>query len=204
MFEMTQYNKLLGLDADMLITRRLDRVFDDPGTQMRQVAQMGDRELPRLEPGEPVPPAGLEYMMAGQPQQSGHNKPYPPDPDNNWLCLGFFLFKPSQAMFDYYMALKGVEGRFDPRFPDQNMLTYAHREDGPMPWIRVDYRWTSTFPTFSDYLMGAASLHEKYWKPYTGLGDEERAIGNDKLHAMWWKVRWSMDAFYEERERNSS
>ena len=204
MFEMTQYDKLLCLDADMLITRRLDGVFDDPGTQMRRVAQLGRRQLPLLKVGEPEPPVGLEYIMAGQPQQTGHSKPYPPDLGNDWLCLGFFLFKPSQAMFNYYMALKSIEGRFDTRFPDQNMLTYAHRRDGPMPWRRIDYRWTSTFPTWSDYLMGAASFHEKYWKPESGLGEEERTLGNDKLQAMWWKSRWSMDAFYEERERKNS
>ena len=30
---------------------------------------------------------------------------------------------------------------------------------------------------------------------------EERASWNDKLHAMWWNTRWSMNTFYTKREK---
>jgi hypothetical protein len=72
-------------------------------------------------------------MITSQRQQSSHIKSYPPASDNNWLCLGFFLFKPSQTMFDYYIVLRDMEGHFEPLYPDQIMLTYAHWEDVHMP-----------------------------------------------------------------------
>lgn len=182
LFELTQYDKMLGLDTDMLVTRQLDEVFHDAGTRVRQIEPLDEVERIKLKPSEPLPSVGAEYLIAGQPQQASFDKPYPPDPNNAWLCLGFFVFKPLQAIFDYYMSLKEVEERFETVFPDQKMLTYAHRWDGPMPWIHVDYRWTSTFANFDDYTMGAATFHAKYWIEDFGQG---RKLGTNRLHTMW-------------------
>ena len=65
-----------------------------------------------------------------------------------------------------------------------------------MPWTKFNYTWTTTFPTFKEYEMGAASLHEKYW-----LEDfRAEEYGQDKLGNMWLEVKGNMTEFYRERD----
>lgn len=184
-FQQTEYEKMLYIDADMLITRRMDAIFEDEGTKIRRPEM--DRDT-RKE-GAPLPSS---YMLAGQAQQRNRVHNYPPDSDQDWMCSGFMVFKPAQDIFDYYVSIMQRENSFDPQFPDQNLLNYAHRWDGPMPWKNVYYKWTSTYPTIKEYAMGAASLHEKYWLD----GNRVEAEGQNILGEMWLKVKREMEVFY--------
>ena len=40
LFELVQYDKILFLDSDTLITKRMDNIFDDPAAQLQQ--NLGD------------------------------------------------------------------------------------------------------------------------------------------------------------------
>ena len=75
---------------------------------------------------------------------------------------------------------------------EQNLLNYAHRRDRPTPWRDFDYRWTSTYPTYKEYELGAAGLHEKYWREDRG----DAWLGQDKLREMWLRDREDMEGFY--------
>jgi hypothetical protein len=44
------------------------------------------------------------------------------------------MFAPSKEMFNYYTSFLNIKDSFDPRYPEQNLLNYAHRWGGPMPW----------------------------------------------------------------------
>lgn len=67
------------------------------------------------------------------------------------MCSGSMVFQPSQEIFEYDISIMEPENSFHPQFPDQNLLNYAHRWDGPVPWTNVYYKWTSTYPTVMEY-----------------------------------------------------
>jgi hypothetical protein len=46
---------------------------------------------------------------------------------------GFFIFVPPHQMYDLYYAILNMENPFDSRYPEQNLLNYAHRKGGKMP-----------------------------------------------------------------------
>ncbi|KAF6232942.1 hypothetical protein HO173_008905 [Letharia columbiana] len=186
-FQQTEYEKMLYMDADMFITRRLDAIFEDEGTRI----QRPKKEVDNKKEAAPLPSS---FMLAGQAQQTDRVHKYPPDPSLEWMCSGFMVFKPSQEIFEYYTSIMERENSFDPNFPDQNLLNYAHRWDGPMPWTNVYYKWTSTYPSIKEYAMGAAALHEKYWMDYNRVEAEGQNIIGD----MWLKVHSDMEAFYRD------
>lgn len=183
-FELTQYEKILMIDSDMLLVKRLDGIFDDEATNLlKPLADSSTADEGHL-------PA--EYMLAAQTIQNQRVHPYPPE-YGSYFSSGFFLLKPSHEIFDYYVSLMSLPGRFDPQIMDQNLLNYAHRRDGPMPWTEMTYTWTTTWPTEKEYEMGAASLHEKWWR-------DDMPDLSTKLRGMLLKERWEMEGFYRGRE----
>lgn len=187
-FQQTKYEKMLYMDADMLITRRMDAIFEDEAAEIQRPKKHKDTK-------KEIAPLPSSFLLAGQAQQGDRVHRYPPDPSDEhaeWMCSGFMVFKPSQEIFEYYTSIMERENSFDPNFPDQNLLNYAHRWDGPMPWTNVYYKWTSTYPTIKEYAMGAAALHEKYWMDINRSEEE----GQNILGDMWLKVKSDMEAFY--------
>jgi alpha-N-acetylglucosamine transferase len=186
LFQLTEYSKICFIDADTLVTKPLDGVFYDEATltqpTLTQQAHIRDDEaaLPRT------------YMFATHADTWGYDHPYPPNPDLKYLNCGFFVFTPSRPLFDYYISLLQLPGRFDPGFPEQNLLNYAHRREGNMPWKMLWYGWNVNWPTERDWRGGAASFHAKYWD-----GDPS----NDPvLKAVWREQRAEMQGFYRGRD----
>ena len=145
LFQLTEYSKILFIDADTLVTKPLDGVFYDEASLTQATgtnpAQIKDDEgaLPRT------------YMFSTHGDFWGYDHPYPPDTNLNYLNCGFFVFTPSKVLFDYYTSLLKLPGRFDPGFPEQNLLNYAHRRDGNMPWKPLWYGWNVNWPTEKDW-----------------------------------------------------
>lgn len=102
---------------------------------------------------------------------------------------GFFVFEPNLELLGYYISLTDTPGRFEPELPEQNLLNYAHRPDGNMPWIHLDTKWNMHYPNVQDLAGGVASLHEKWWDPvYPDL----------RPYLETW--RWRMEGFFEARD----
>lgn len=183
LFQLTQYKKICFIDADHLVTAPLDGVFDDPATDLLRT-----RHEPLAVRGDepPLPPT---YMFAGKADANGygHEVP-PPQPGSDYLNSGFYVFQPSKLLFDYYVGLLGLERRFDPSFPEQNLFNYAHRRDGNMPWASLSWRWNMNWPTMRDYDGGARSFHAKYWDG-DGTHDPE-------LERIWLGQRKEMEGYY--------
>lgn len=116
LFELTQYQKLCFIDADHLITASLDGVFFDEATLTQPTltngAEIKDDEgaLPRT------------YMFATHADLFGYNHPYPPEADLSYLNCGFFVFTPSLVLFNFYVSLLKLNGRFDPAFPGPSLV----------------------------------------------------------------------------------
>lgn len=179
--ELTEYEKVLCLDADMYITRRLDGIFTDPTTTPRKpITELA------LEDEGPLPPS---YMLSAQTYMEGRVHAYPPPTGSDTFGVGFFLCQPSIEMFNYYLRVSKIKDRFNSNAPEQGLLNYAHRSEGPMPWTEVYYQWTTTWPSPKEFEAGAASLHEKWW--------DQSIVLDPGLRQLWFGAREEMVAFYQ-------
>lgn len=145
LFQLTAYTKILFIDADTLVTQPLDGVFYDEATLTQATLPNPAHVLPDE---APLP---RTYMFATHGDFWGYDHPFPPDPNLDYLNCGFFVFTPSTALFEYYLSLLKAPGKFDPGFPEQNLLNYAHRRDGNMPWKLLWYGWNVNWPTEKDW-----------------------------------------------------
>jgi len=179
MLEFTQYEKLLFMDSDMLIAKRMDSIFDDPTT----AAQTPNTTL-ALEDEGPLP---KEYIFSAQTYVDHRQHPWP-QPPGKYFSGGFFMLRPSLSMFAYYMKIASIPERFDSNFMEQGLLNYAHRKGGPMPWQEVNFRYTTCWPTMKEFNAGAHSLHEKFWDHGIELDEDLR----DK----WIMAKGEMLGFY--------
>jgi len=145
LFQLTEYSKILFIDADSLVVKPLDGVFYDEST-LSQATLANPEHIKEDEGALP-----RTYMFATHGDFWGYDHPYPPDQNLNYLNCGFFVFSPSKVLFEYYLSLLRLTGRFDPGFPEQNLLNYAHRRDGNMPWKPLWYGWNVNWPTEKDW-----------------------------------------------------
>ncbi|KAI9712365.1 MAG: hypothetical protein M1820_001578 [Bogoriella megaspora] len=185
MWELIQYSRIVFLDVDTILTRPLDDLFDDPAaslepTQTNQgMIALDEAALPQ------------SYVFAGVPEMN-HEHGYPPTdehhdfPNINYLNAGFFIFQPSREIFNYYFSVISIPDRFVPDFPEQNLLNYAHRREGNMPWKQLAPTWNIHYPSVQDIEGGVASLHDKWWAPE-----------HPELEPFFRSLRWRMEGFYE-------
>lgn len=170
------YDRILFLDLDTIITRRLDGVFDDAAAISTSPT---DRERA----------AGNEGALPDEYVYAGVHDRYSPD---SWLNSGFFIAKPNEAIMKHYLSLMDSRtGKLDGAGPDQDMLNYAHRKDGPMPWARLDPKWNINSPRIEDWEGGQIhSIQEKWWNPTNSKAFEKPLLA----------LRWQMEEFFKERD----
>lgn len=160
-FELVDFEKALFMDSDMLVVDRLDSIFQDPATDILTTkTNLG------VEDEGPLP---AQYMVAAQRAFMWRIHSYPPaEHDSTDFSSGFYVCHPSKEAFAYYLSLLQVPNRVAVDTQDQDLMHYAHRRDGPMPWTDLQYQWTTTWPSLKDYQLGAKTLHEKFWEPIEG------------------------------------
>lgn len=189
LFQLIEYSKICFIDADTLVTAPLDGVFFDEAT-------LTQATLPHpAQVKEDEAPLPRTYMFTTHADYWGYDHPYPPPTDMNYLNCGFFVFTPSLVLFNYYVSLLSLPGRFDPGMPEQNLLNYAHRREGNMPWKPLWYGWNVNWPTAKDWRGGAKSFHAKYWD-----GDPSH---DPVLKAIWKEQKAEMEGFHRGRELSS-
>ncbi|KAH9840460.1 glycosyltransferase family 8 protein [Teratosphaeria destructans] len=192
LWELTQFERIAFIDADMFVFRNIDDIFDDPAVLVQQTCE---------DSGVPIP-AGLpaSFVFAGYAEQT-LNHSYPPTepgPEHDvpfpwYFNTGLFITKPDPMLYAYYVSLtRAPKGKpqdrsslpFDSSLPDQNLLNYAHRwasihdmdgialllnpEDrrtGCMPWAPLDAKWVTHHTTVDDLEGGAYAAHVHYWDP---------------------------------------
>ena len=186
LWELVEYDRILFLDADTFLLKSLDGVFDDPASRPLKSLENNDE----IKPDEPFLPT--KYLFASHPEVLHTNHPYPPPEWPNFNG-GFFLMSPSLQMCHYLTSLLGIPERFDSTYMEQNLLNYAHREMGNMPWSRLDWKWNINLPNKNDVQEGVHSVHAKLWHPGTDLQPTEIELMN-----MWDAAREEMERYYRE------
>jgi alpha-N-acetylglucosamine transferase len=186
LFEMVEYDRILFIDADTLITRPIDGIFNEPNILTPYKSLLNRKNTIKsdednLLPGEYVFAARSDNAYTGE-----RDHPFPPLP-TTIFSAGFWLAAPSREMFSYLLSVMTHYRRFDPHTMEQSLLNYAFRREASMPWIELDYRWSATWPNSKDVDGKVASLHEKFW-----------STGPEDIRNKWEDVRKAMEVYYEE------
>nr|KIR46228.1 glycosyl transferase family 8 protein [Cryptococcus bacillisporus CA1280] len=133
-FNLTDYERVLFVDADQLMVKPLTGIWDDPNAW---------------------PESG---MAACAESKSAWEHPTPIE-DQNYFNSGFMLARPDEKTFNELLQEKD----FDPWFPEQNLLNHYFRRDGPRPWKPLNHMFVTTFPRKVDLEAGIYVLHDKMW-----------------------------------------
>lgn len=183
-FRLVQFEKILLLDSDIVIFKRLDPVFESPETDI--MTNLGVSS--KMKNDEGTQPQ--RYLMAGDSSPARKKedkyiwpaKRHPTGPCN----AGFVVLHPSEEMYQHQLKIISIEGRFSGTAPEQNLWNYIHRPDGNMPWSRLNHTWIMNTPVYDDYKMGVAAVHEKWFRGYA----------DSDLKEMLLRSRYRMEGFW--------
>jgi alpha-N-acetylglucosamine transferase len=184
LLEMTQYERILFIDADTLIRGKVDDIFHEPEVRI-PAPTIHNRQTKKDEASLPN-----QYMFAARSdnQLTGErDHPFPPL-NTDVFSAGFWIAAPSHGLFRYLMSTMDHYRRFDPHTMEQSLLNYAFRRGGPMPWRELHYKWSATWPSEKDVEGNVVSLHEKFW-----------STGPEELQEMWTQQKENMEAYFAAR-----
>jgi alpha-N-acetylglucosamine transferase len=184
LLEMTEYDRILFIDADTILTRPIDDIFDSPESQIPAKTLFSER-AGSVRYDEARLPAQYVFAARSDNALSGEREHAFPPVHANFFSAGFWLVAPSREMFKYVLSVMNHYRRFDPTTMEQSLLNYAFREDGAMPWTELDYHWSATWPNHADLKGGVATLHEKFWRG-----------GPEYFQTMWWEVKKDMESYF--------
>ncbi|KAL5360855.1 nucleotide-diphospho-sugar transferase [Aspergillus floccosus] len=181
------FRKVALLDADTVITRPLDALFQDANSTRFPVNISCTKPL-----ASGLPQLPDSYTLAATPDIPGRAPVFPPDVDHeenrDYFNAGVILSSPSEELFQFYLGILARPELFGHWLPEQDLLNYAHRWDGPMPWTQLNLSWHLIAPTEADFNAGMAILHCKHWQHAT-----------DPCHQTSFARRWEMQGYWEGR-----
>ena len=189
-FEQVSYDRILYIDADMLLTKSLDGIWSEPISNQSRRTRQDDHQGGRTSSIEHTRLPDT-YLFVGVPDTYGSRKPDPPIPScPEAINGGFWLAAPSIEVFDYYTSLLSIPGSFDSQYMEHGIFRHAHRKDGPMPWGKFEPGvWNVNWPRVDDLRHGTATLHDRFWitdEPWMEPG----------LVNLWFGAVNEMQAFY--------
>lgn len=177
------YEKVLFIDANTVLTRPVDKIFDDPGSSPVMVDHASQESL-----GE-ANQLPEHFVMAGSPVMEGVSDS---DEASIAFCSGLFLYSPSPLMFNYYQSLLGHS---EPSQPvgnqGEDLLNYAHRREGPVPWQSLRGSWYLHQPEDRDLKGKYSSMHVK-WQ----AGNGEVLYSNNGVGRYAQARRWEMEGYW--------
>jgi len=191
-FKLTQFEKVLLMDSDIVIFARLDGVFDDPAAATLQINR-GDPSKAASDEG----PQPQIYLMAANCSPKRREKGVWPPEKNGVLNAGFVVIHPSEEMFEHYIRVVSIEGRTPTDAPENNLWEYVHRRDyagkegGNMPFTELNGTWIANGPIYEDYTMGIKAVHEKWFR---------NSMTDMKLRDVLLKARWRMDGYWSRED----
>jgi alpha-N-acetylglucosamine transferase len=199
LWQLTEYDKILYLDADSFLLRHLDGLFSEP--ELKTLHERVDN----TEVGASLPD---EYLMAASTDTYGSQLEWENNPEEHpaYLCACFMLIKPSLILFEYYLSILNSPNPpvaiQNAAYPEQDLLIYAHRLDGPIPWKRIPIEWSANDGEMNDVLAlkgGVRSLHVKGWEDAEGGN-----VAGEKYSEVWRALMGEMEGFYADGKNTNS
>jgi len=185
------YNKVLYVDADIVFTRPIDGIFKDKTTfPTRPLNRSGQLQA---QPDEGELPQNFVMAATPESEEKDHDYPYI-NSRKSYFNSGFFVYSPSREIFKHYMNILGKPDLYFNGFPDQDLLNYAHRWGGPMPWQRLHFSWNLNWSNDNDFEGGMAALHVKWW-------DQDQGFLKCKDYAV--AKRWEMEGYWRGHAKSS-
>jgi len=187
------YEKVLFMDADMVLTRPVHDIFGDPNTE--PVLSNDATEV-----GAELGTIPKRYLMAASPESLQRDHAYPfLDPDGTAKNFngGLFMYSPTAEVFQYYKSLLSHPKLYNTGVPDQDLINYAHRWEGPMPWKRLHPSWYINWPNDNDLAGNMALLHSKWWV-------HDTSSPSDAVEKFALSRRWEMEGYWTGRETKST
>ncbi|KAJ5101896.1 hypothetical protein NUU61_004118 [Penicillium alfredii] len=188
------YEKVLMVDTDMVITRPIDNLFLDRNTALQPSRRNGTKEQKSaLLSHHRKFPASYAYWTAPETMDWDHPFPFTnEDGAIKEFNSALAMYTPNEAIFQYYMDLIAKPDSFPFwGLPDQNLLNYAHRLDGPLPWQQLEPSWYINWVNPNDLEGEVAIFHIKYWNmEYPHPLVREYALSR----------RWEMEGYWLAKE----
>jgi alpha-N-acetylglucosamine transferase len=189
-FEMTEYARILYLDADTVLTGPIDGIFAEP--EVTTPAPTLDRPK-QVRWGEAALPSTWLFAARSDNGLTGARSHPTPPLQAKAFNAGFFLVKPDRAVYAHLVSVMAIVGRFDTHTMEQGLLNYVFRREGCMPWRELHWRWSATWPTERDLEMEVVTLHDQLW-----------ATGPQALQDLWNAKKGEMLNFHEKRRMAAS
>ncbi|KAJ5989102.1 hypothetical protein N7481_004312 [Penicillium waksmanii] len=185
------YETVLFLEADIVLTRPIDRIFLDPSTEP---AETDKTIIDNSELGKP--PAKFVMAASAESFQREHEYPFlDREKTVRHFNGGVFIYSPSSELFQFYTNLLNLPELYYMGVPDQDLLNHAHRWGGPMPWRRLHWSWYINWSNDNDLNGKMALLNAKWW----GSGMRTPAVEQFALAR-----RWEMEGFWMGKAHSSS
>jgi alpha-N-acetylglucosamine transferase len=187
LFEQTQYDRILYMDTDMLLTKPLDSIFSEDVVATPQWTANDKQAMHEREASLPE-----TYIIAGTTDNGRPGNFHPAiRTEETQMNGGFWCMQPSTTLFNYYVTLLNY-GDFESSNMEMGLLNYAHRDGGPMPWISLPPgKWSNNWPVLRDVeVLGSATLHDKFWEE----GNKDWI--DRELVEMWWRVQGQMEGYW--------
>jgi len=152
---MTEFSKVLYMDADILPIRPLSAVFDNPISFNKD--------------GHPYLFAAA-YDSAWVRDFGKYSRQMPElGPDDTTASdafnAGMFLIHPTQQQAAYVKSIydNPIDGVDFTNGMEQDLLRYAYRDGGDYPWMRLSQMYNTQWPRLADLNVSHA-VHDKMWK----------------------------------------
>lgn len=185
LFQMVEYDRILYLESETILTQSLDRIWDETVSQNIQTTRSNISAI--LKDEAPLPET---YLLTGSSDISKDDHA-----SHKQLNSGFWMIRPDITLFQYYQSIMEIGDRFDSTFMERSLLSYAHRPEGNMPWASFTSRkWNTNQPKDEDVDGKCATLLEKLW-----CADNACWI-NRKMIELWWKRQGQMEGFWQAKK----
>jgi alpha-N-acetylglucosamine transferase len=194
LLQMTQYQRVLFIDADTMLMSRMDSVFEEPEVKsLAPVLLDRKAEVKSDEWGKADENGGLQlpkewtFVAPSDNGWAGQRNHPVPHFQTVQFSAGFWVVRPDLKLFQHCLAVMSHWKRFDPYTMEQSLLNYVFRRQGPMPWRELHWRWSATWPSEKDVEGGVVTLHEKFWK-----------AGPGSLQEKWKDLKDDMEKFHRD------
>ncbi|KAI9811965.1 MAG: hypothetical protein M1826_002999 [Phylliscum demangeonii] len=205
-FSLVEYDTLIFLDADIMIMRPMDAMFDFalPGPDWLGATHACVCNIDHDPWALPDwTPASCPYTAQRHPDALMHGAPITPDgpPTYHLMNSGVFLCHPSAAQWArmlHFLHTSPLVATF--KFPDQNFLDEFFRNR----WVAVGWQWNAVKTSYywhrniwrDDAVCALHYIVDKPWSKRIGGDGVAGYLGRDgATHRWWWDVyeEWEAD-----------